>query len=124
MSVAIWRATFLAQQNADFPDKWTAIDVVDAVCDLPLDLFARHPRLRRVCLTKILELRHHSEADDDVLEAFERLRVVLEEALDVQPWTDDEFDAEFRACVRNPDLVIDTRETVLDEASQLDTDSE
>ncbi len=59
-----------------------------------------------------MELRLHKDADDDVLEALERLRVVLEQALDVLPWVEDEeFDVEFRAVVRNPDLVFDGRNT-------------
>jgi hypothetical protein len=98
--------------NEQYPSKWTAIDAIDAVCAIPLDVFAKKPRLRNVCLMKIMEFRFHPKADDDVLEALERLRVVLEQALEQVPWVaDEEFDFDFRAAVGNPDLVFDGRNT-------------
>jgi hypothetical protein len=105
-------ALHYVKANEAFPCKWTAIDAFHAVCDIAPDVFAKHPRLRNVCFLKIMQLRRHKNADDDVLEALERLRTVLKESLHADAWVpDEEFDEEFRAGVQNPDLVFDGRDT-------------
>jgi hypothetical protein len=111
----IEEVSFALQQcriNEQYPCKWTAIDCIDAVCAIPIRIFAQKPSFRIVCYMKILELRNHRLADEDVLEALERLRCVLQVALQSEEWVvDDDFDQEFRAGVQNPDLVFDGRDT-------------
>jgi len=98
--------------NEEYPCKWTAIDVIDAVCAVPLRIFATKPRLRMVAFMKLLQLRNHRLADEDILEALERLRSVLQDALQEEEWVvDDDFDEEFQTGVQNPDLVFDGRDT-------------
>jgi hypothetical protein len=105
-------ALHYVKANEEFPSKWSAVDAFHAVCEISPDVFAKHPRLRNVCFLKIMQLRRHKNADDDVLEALERLRTVLEDCLHEDSWVaDDAFDEEFRAGVQNSDLVFDGRDT-------------
>lgn len=100
-------------QNHAFPSKWTALDAMDAMCMIEPRVFAKHPRLRMVCLMKILQLRHDPRSDMDVLDRLERFRVVLHQCVHQDIWVADaDFDDEFRTHVSNPDLVWDDRDTV------------
>ena len=107
-------ATRAVEVNLSGATKDNFIAAVLEVARLPLTRFAHHPRLRNVCLAKIIVLRSHRMADEDVLDALELLRVVLWQSLDVDSWKKDERDEDFRISVSCHTLVYGHSEVEFD----------
>lgn len=91
--------------NISSPSKDTCVAALLEVARLPFFRFAKHPKLRNTCLAKIITLRNHPVADEDVLDALELLRVTLWQSLDCDPWKEDERDEAFRNSVSSHNLV-------------------
>jgi len=112
-------------ENLKIPNKETFIAAILQVTRLHASRFACHPILRNICLAQILRARHHPQADEDVLDVLESLRVALWQSLDHDPWVPDEHDAHFREAVSCHGLVYNLEPTTFCVQAWLDaSDSE
>lgn len=115
--------------NLARPNKATFVSAILEIARLQPYRFARHPRLRNTCLAKILACRDHPNADADVLDALEMLRVSLWQCLDQDPWVSDEREKEFREAVSLHTLVYSLEstdfcgESFLDSSDESDSDT-
>lgn len=92
-------------KNEETPNLETFISALMHVASLDACIFAKYPKLRSVCLAKILQFRNHAKATEDVKDALETLRISLWQSLECEPWTKDEWDDAFQRAVSNHELV-------------------
>jgi hypothetical protein len=106
--------------NTSSPSEDTFVAAILEVARLPLSRFARHPKLRNVCLAKILLCRNHPKANHNVCDALEILRVTLWQSLDHDDWVSDAQDPQFREAVSCHGLVYELEPAEFGAQSVLD----